>query len=123
MKVLLVDDSAFVRNILVKSIAAVYPDAVIILCANGQEAIEAFPSFKPDWVITDLLMPGISGQDLLVKLHTFDHLFKTIVISADVQTGTKDDLESYGIESFINKPLTADKLMILTQLLKASDVS
>ena len=121
MKVLIVDDSAFVRNILVKAVAAVYPDAVIILCDSGSEALKAFPTFKPDWVITDLLMPEMTGQELLTQLHEYAHPFKTIVISADVQTGTKEDLEIFGIESFINKPLTADKLMALTQLLKVSD--
>lgn len=121
MKVLVVDDSAFVRNVLETAISTAYPDAVMILCGDGREALDAFSSFKPDWVITDLLMPVMTGQELLDNLIEFAHPFKTIVITADVQNSTKEQLEAYGIESIINKPMTEEKLTQMIALLKVSD--
>ena len=41
-----------------------------------------------------------------------------IVVSADVQKGTKEEVEGYGIVTFINKPLTPDKLQQLINLIR-----
>ena len=121
MKLIIADDSAFVRNILAKTITAQFPDAKLTLCSNGQEAWDAYKADRSDWLITDLLMPIMTGQALIEKIkkdtaHTTP--IKIIVISADVQKGTRDEIEAYDIEAFINKPLTQDKLTNLVNHLK-----
>ena len=118
MKIIIADDSIFVRNILVKAIATHFPEAQIIQCKNGLEALDAYNSAAPDWLITDLLMPEMSGQELLGTLQKQGKNGKYIVISADVQKGTRDEVDALGIAAFINKPLTADKLALLIDQLK-----
>lgn len=113
MRLIVADDSAFVRNIIQKSLSASLPEAEIILCANGKEAIEAYVATPTDWVITDLLMPEMTGQELISKLCEVTEKPKVIVISADVQKGTRDELDELGVQNFINKPLNADKLEAL----------
>ena len=118
MKLIVADDSSFVRNIISKSISTNFPDAQIVFCKNGREALEAYNNETPDWLITDLLMPEMSGQELLSALKKENKVGKHIVISADVQKGTKDEVDSFDIVAFINKPLTPDKLAIMINLLK-----
>lgn len=118
MKLIIADDSAFVRNIIAKAIGTHFPDATLTLCTNGQEAFDAVQNTEADWLITDLLMPGMTGQELLGKLKENNIKIKIIVISADVQKGTRDEIEAYDINAFIGKPLTPDKLVTLVECLK-----
>ena len=118
MKIIIADDSNFVRTIISKLISKELPDSQIRLCNNGKEALDAYNEINPDWLITDLLMPEMTGQQLLNNLHAQGKNGKYIVISADVQKGTKEEVESYGIVTFINKPLTQDKLQILVDLIR-----
>ena len=63
-------------------------------------------------------MPEMSGQQLLSALNSEGKKGKYIVVSADVQKGTKEEVEGYGIVTFINKPLTPDKLQQLINLIR-----
>ncbi len=118
MKIIIADDSSFVRTIVNKLISTEFPNAQIKLCTNGKEAYEAYIEMEPDWLITDLLMPEMSGQQLLSALNVNGKKGKYIVVSADVQKGTKEEVESYGIVKFINKPLNPDKLQELINLIR-----
>ena len=118
MKIIIADDSSFVRSIISRAITQALPDAELIFCTNGKEAYETYLNSKSDWLITDLLMPEMTGQELIAKLNQEGMAVKTIVISADVQKGTKVELEAYNIINFINKPLTPDKIGELIGILK-----
>lgn len=118
MKIIIADDSSFVRSVISRAISHSMPDAELIFCTNGKEAYDMYTDIKSDWLITDLLMPEMTGQELLSKLNQDGAKVKTLVISADVQKGTKVELEDYDIVKFINKPLTPDKLSELVEILK-----
>ncbi|GAB6108717.1 response regulator [Fusibacter bizertensis] len=118
MKIIIADDSSFVRSVISRAIGHSMPDAELIFCTNGKEAYDMYTNIKSDWLITDLLMPEMTGQELLSKLNQDGAKVKTLVISADVQKGTKVELEDYDIVKFINKPLTPDKLNELVEILK-----
>ena len=99
MNIIIADDSSFVRTIINKIISTEFPDAQIKLCTNGKEAFDAYMDINPDWLITDLLMPEMSGQQLLSALNAEGKKGKYIVVSADVQKGTKEEVEGYGFVS------------------------
>ena len=40
----------------------------VATAAGGEEALEIVPMFKPDVILTDMMMPGMSGPDLLDAL-------------------------------------------------------
>ncbi|OJV66835.1 MAG: hypothetical protein BGO41_05310 [Clostridiales bacterium 38-18] len=120
MRLIVADDSAFVRNIIQKSLSTSLPEAEIVLCTNGKEALDAYVANPSDWVVTDLLMPEMTGQELISKLYEITESPKVIVISADVQKGTKDELDTLGVQNFINKPLNADKLEALKTVIIGS---
>lgn len=118
MKILVVEDSKFVQNITIKFIRQHFPDAQILAAGDGEMGYKMFCNEEPDIVLTDLLMPKLTGQEMikLIKLHSANS--RIIVLSADVQKITKDELEEQGIVAFINKPLDAEKADRLANIIK-----
>jgi two-component system, NarL family, invasion response regulator UvrY len=80
MKVLLVDDHPIVRAGLRRLLGA-EPQLEIAEAATGQEAIALFRELRPDLVILDLNLPGISGLEVLGRLRTENAKGRVLVIS------------------------------------------
>lgn len=121
MKILFADDSSFIRSIILKMLKANFETAEIIACVNGKEAYEQFITQKPDVLLTDLLMPEMTGEELLHKLKDNGYDAKAIVISADIQSKTKEELVQTGILAFVNKPLTPEKLNLIVNLIRGQE--
>jgi two-component system invasion response regulator UvrY len=67
-RVMLVDDHVVARagyRFLLENLSDL---EVVAEASSGEEALELFPSVKPDLVILDLTMPGIGGRETLVRL-------------------------------------------------------
>ncbi|MDD3270139.1 MAG: response regulator [Syntrophomonadaceae bacterium] len=118
MKILLADDSQFFKNFLLRIFNEYLPDALIYQAGNGQEAFQIYHNEKPDFVLTDLLMPGINGHELVRLIKESDHEAKIIVLSADIQKSTREEIEAMGVIDFINKPLNNEKATQLLNLIK-----
>jgi two-component system chemotaxis response regulator CheY len=118
MKILVADDSMFVRRIITKTLQEKFPEAELFICSDGKAAYESYLANIPDVLITDLLMPEMTGQELLCKLKENGFKVPSIVISADIQNATKEELDSIGITEFINKPFSSEKLIKLVELIK-----
>lgn len=106
-KVLVVDDSKLSRLMHVNMIQSLGHEA--IEANNGQVAIELFERETPDLVITDLLMPQMSGTELIARIRKTNAEIPVLVISADVQHASKDQCRQLGAIAFFNKPLRADE--------------
>lgn len=112
MKVLIVDDNANDRRLLRYNLERHGCDAVIEAC-DGQEGYDLARSHKPELIISDALMPGVDGFELLRMLKTNAELKGTpFVFHSAVYTGLKDrELAlSLGAEAFIAKPKEPDEL-------------
>jgi two-component system chemotaxis response regulator CheY len=103
-KVLLVDDSGLAR----RSTRRVLEQAgyTVVEAEDGLSALERFAIEKPDLVLLDLVMTGMYGLDVLAKLREMDPDARVIVMSADIQTSSRDLVQSAGASGFINKPAT-----------------
>lgn len=120
VRVLIVDDSAFVRRTLTKILERDQRVEVIGTAWDGQEAIEKIARFSPDVVTMDLNMPnmdGIEALDIIMR----EMPLPVIVVSSlnrDIIEETLEALE-HGAIDFILKPtdLASEKLyQIQTQL-------
>ena len=118
MKILIVDDSVFAQKFIEKAILGSFPDAQIITAPSGEDAYELFLSDKPDFIVTDLLMPGMGGQMLIHMIRQTDKDCKIIVVSADVQKSVQEEIMQMHVLKFINKPLNAEKSQLLVSLLE-----
>jgi CheY-like chemotaxis protein len=65
-RVLVGDDEPHVRELLRDFLAGLGHE--VAKSASGAEALEAVPTFQPDVIIVDMLMPGLSGADVLHAL-------------------------------------------------------
>lgn len=119
MKILIVDDSVFIQKSTKKIISEKFPDASIFLASSGEEGFEVYKEQHPDFILTDLLMPGIGGEEFARLVLQEDKQSKIIVVSADVQKSVLNELIEMGILAFINKPIVNEKA---TQLLKILEV-
>ena len=71
---------------------------------DGVNALERYFLDKPDVVMLDLVMKGMYGLDVLLKLRELDHDVRVIVVSADIQTSSHELVEQAGGVAFVNKP-------------------
>ena len=120
MKILIIDDSSFMLSTVEKTLKINFPEAVIIRAENGQKGFDLYIESKPDIIVTDLLMPLMTGQELIAKIRETDKDTKIFVSSADIQAATKTEVLEMGICEFINKPLNSEKLKLLSD--KISEV-
>jgi DNA-binding response OmpR family regulator len=104
-RILLVDDEKILRILRFKLKASGYE---VITATNGQDAITLVESEKPDIVVMDVIIPGMSGLEALQALRTFSDL-PVIVISARTDNASK--ALSLGANSFLSKPFNPDELV------------
>jgi two-component system chemotaxis response regulator CheY len=83
----------------------------VLEASDGLTALERYALERPDAVVLDLVMKGMYGQDVLTKLRTLDPDARVIVVTADIQTPSRDAAYASGAAAFITKPVDADELM------------
>ncbi len=118
MKILIVEDSKFSQRVEARLLAEAFPTAELILADNGLSGYESFLRECPDVIVTDLLMPQMSGQELIKKIRETDPTIPLIALTADVQQSTKAELAEYNIAAFINKPLDQDKVAFVKKIVE-----
>ena len=106
-KILIVDDSALSRRTLRRILESAGYD--VVEANEGMAALEAYFLEKPDLVLLDLVMKGMYGLDVLVKLREMDQQARVVVASADIQSSTRKMVDEAGALGFINKPFIADR--------------
>ena len=65
-RIMIIDDDHAVRDALGELVHAAGHD--ICTAAEGSQALDRLPSFRPDLVITDILMPGMEGMQTIYEL-------------------------------------------------------
>ncbi len=107
VSVLVVDDSAMARKMLIKSLPAHW-EMEITQASNGQEAIEAYRAGKAEIMFLDLTMPIMDGYQVLEALRQEDMNSLVIVVSADIQPIAQQRVKSLGAIAFVKKPVSAE---------------
>jgi two-component system, chemotaxis family, chemotaxis protein CheY len=110
-KVLVVDDSGLAR----RGTRRILEGAgyVVIEAEDGISALERYFVEKPDVVMLDLVMRGMYGLDVLTKLREMDPGVRVIVLSADIQTSSRDLVKEAGAAGFLTKPVDAAALLTM----------
>lgn len=107
-----VDDSKFMRGLILKAFAQLYPQARVVEFDNATSALRSLPRLKPDLVTLDLLMPAVHGLDFLDRIARHRHRPPIIVITADVQQSVRERCAAAGAHAFVEKPVTLEKLRL-----------
>lgn len=108
IRVLVVDDSIFMRSMLKDALARAEGMEVVGSAQNGTEAVNMILALRPDVVTLDVEMPGLSGIEVL------ERVMKTaptpiVMVSTRTQQGAKTTVEalSRGAIECVAKPLSA----------------
>ncbi len=105
--ILLVDDSKTDRLLYSKILISITPDYNIITASDGKEALEMILKAPPALVITDHLMPGMNGYELVQELKKSNLNVKPpiIVLSSDIDRQVIEEYHELGIEYVFHKPV------------------
>ena len=108
-KILIVDDSALSRRTLRRILETAGYE--VVEASDGMTALEMYFLEKPSLVLLDLVMKGMYGLDVLVKLREMDPKALVIVASADIQSSTRQMVDEAGALAFINKPFVSEPVI------------
>ena len=108
MKILVVDDEAAMREVLEIRLQSWGFDVKV--ASDGSEGREIAESYQPDMVISDVVMPGLSGLELLSCLKAGDPDRSVVLITAQGSIDLAVEAMKHGAHDFITKPLDYSKL-------------
>lgn len=110
-KILIVEDNEEVRNLLVSIFEPIY---IVDTAVNGAEGYEKTLNIKPDIVLSDVVMPEISGTELCRKIKTNIETSHIPIILLTSQTASEYIIEGLkiGADDYITKPFSIKHLII-----------
>jgi len=106
ISVLIVDDSALMRNLIGKMIEATPGLTVAEKAMNGAFALQKIPRVNPDIICLDLEMPEMNGIEFLKERKKLGMDIPVIILSSIAQKGAAITMEalSLGASDFVQKP-------------------
>ena len=112
--ILIIDDDAHINDIVSKALKA--EGYAVSQAYSGTEAVMLLSNLKPDLILLDLMLPGLSGEELLPQIKDIP----VIVVSAKADVTNKVELLMGGAEDYITKPFDMQELIarITVQLRK-----
>ena len=92
---------------------------------NGIAALAAIERRRPDLIVLDVVMPGMSGADVLTQVKATPRLATIPVIMLTARSGDDDLIASYrsGADYYLTKPLVAAELLYGVALVLGRDAS
>ena len=96
IRVIVVDDSSFMRSILTRMLEKDKDIKVVETAANGEEAIDKIERVKPDVVTLDIEMPVMNGIEALTKIMATNPV-PVIVLSALTREGAEVTMEALNL--------------------------
>jgi len=122
MRVLLVDDHALVRSAIRQALEA--PDITVVGEAqSAEEALELAPLLRPDLLLLDIDLPGMTGIEAVRELAP--RLPDMRIVMLTVSTDRRDLLEAmrHGAAGYLTKDLTGDALQRAVRGLRRGDLA
>jgi CheY-like chemotaxis protein len=80
---------------------------------DGQDALACLADFQPELVLTDLMMPVMSGLELISRLHDCPETARIpiVAITADATNQAEEQARKAGASDFITKPVDLPELL------------
>lgn len=109
--ILVIEDEDHIRNNISEILT--YENYHVVQAANGIQGVKMAQEYKPDLILCDVLMPGLTGWDVLLELRsnsaTADVQFVFLTALADRASARKG--MSHGADDYVPKPFTHKELL------------
>lgn len=109
--ILIVDDAKDILFLLMHSVKRLGPDYEVITASDGASAMEQLQKQKFDLVITDYMMPGLTGIDLVQAVRSVMPETPIVLMTAHDTRSVRDTVEALKLGGFIGKPFTVPEVL------------
>ena len=115
MRILVVEDEQNLNDIIVKRL--ILEKYGVDTCFNGNDALEYIFSTEYDVIVSDIMLPGIDGFEILKRIR--EKGIKTPVLLLTALDGIEDRVKGldYGADDYLVKPFAFDELMARIRVL------
>ncbi len=111
MNVLVVDDSAAMRKIIIAALGKTQlKGARTTEAASGKEGLDKFLDGNFTFILSDWNMPEMDGLEFVGKVRRVDTRVKIIMITTEGTCGKLDQALDQGVDEYVVKPFTPDAL-------------
>lgn len=104
-RILVIDDDIYIGNILEEVLTK--EGYQVLRAYSGTEALLVLSSSRPDLILLDLMLPGLSGEEVLPRIREFP----VIVLSAKADLDSKVNLLLGGASDYVTKPFEIKELL------------
>jgi two-component system OmpR family response regulator len=93
----------------------------VVEARDGEEALRLAGSLLPDVIVLDMMMPGLSGLEVLAELRRRPELASTpvVMLTARAQSPDREAAERLGANRFVTKPFSPAELIATVEELLA----
>jgi len=110
IRVVLAEDQAMVRGALT-ALLKLEPDIdVVATAADGEEAWRVLQQAKPDLLVTDIEMPGLTGLELAQRVQRYELACKVVIVTTFARAGFLRRALDAGVSGYLLKDAPAEQL-------------
>ncbi len=115
--ILLADDSVTIRKI----VELTFSDTDIRVCsvASGQEALDRLSDLRPDLVLADVVMPGLSGYEICRAIKSSDRPVPVLLLAGTFEPFDAGQARECGSDGHVTKPFDSNELVVRVEQLLA----
>lgn len=122
VKVLIVEDDVFLSNLVLTRLSL--HGCIPYSAPNGEEALVLAEQYRPNVIILDLMLPGIPGEEVLIKLKNDENLKSIPVIvfsNKSEEDAIKNNLTNGAVEYLVKSSTDLNKLIDVVKRVTGSN--
>jgi two-component system, OmpR family, copper resistance phosphate regulon response regulator CusR len=109
MRILLVEDEEKVSRFIVRGLAA--ESFAVDAADDGPSGLELATTYNYDLIVLDLMLPGLSGTEVLRKIRSRDHRVPILMLTAKDAVADKVEHLEAGADDYLTKPFAFAEFM------------
>lgn len=110
MRVLLAEDQAMVRGALSALLGLEHDIEVVAAVADGEAAWRALQQYRPDLLVTDIEMPGLTGLELAQRVQRHESPTRVVIVTTFARAGYLRRALDAGVTGYLLKDAPAEQL-------------
>jgi len=107
--VLVVDDSAMMRKIVIKNIRECGFDVTVVEASDGEEGLAKFQAGGINCVLSDWNMPNMDGLSMVKAIRAIDKTVPIIMVTTEGSADKVKDAVLAGANNYLAKPFTPER--------------